>query len=96
MNLAMQNATFRNSMASAGLPIDASAVVRSDAVPGPSVLEQAAEMGYPSMVYPAPQHSSVQLSRNPDRVLVGTLCGSIGFSCFLLGAPPLNLRLSLE
>ena len=87
MNLAMQNATFRDEMMSAGLPIDASAVVRIDAIPGPSVLQQAAEMGYPSTVYLIPQISSgARNSSSPDRGLVGALCGSIAFSFLLLGA----------
>ena len=86
MNLAMQNATFRDVMTSAGLPIDASAVVRTDALPGPSVLQQAAEMGYPSTVYPTPHISSPHTFSSPDRELIGVLCGSIAVSFLLLGA----------
>ncbi|CAL8461195.1 g726 [Coccomyxa elongata] len=85
MNLAMQNATFKNFMASAGLPIDASEVVRANMLPGPSVLQQAAKMGYPSTVYTTPQIASVQVYQNPDEELVGALCGSILFSSILVG-----------
>ncbi|CAK0777090.1 hypothetical protein CVIRNUC_004450 [Coccomyxa viridis] len=86
MNLAMQNATFRDVMSSAGLPIDASAVVRADAIPGPSVLQQAADMGYPSTVYQTPQISFAERAySSPDRELIGVLCGSIAVSFLLLG-----------
>lgn len=73
-------------MASAGLPIDASEVVRANMLPGPSVLQQAAKMGYPSTVYTTPQIASVQVYQNPDEELVGALCGSILFSSILVGA----------
>lgn len=86
MNLAMQNKTFKDVMASAGLPIDASVVVGSYMIPGPSVLQQAAEMGYPSTVYMTPHISSLQLVWTPDRLLAEALCGSIVFSGLLLGA----------
>ena len=94
MNLAMQNATFRDVMSSAGLPIDASAVVRADAIPGPSVLQQAAYMGYPSTVYQTPQISFAERAySSPDRELIGVLCGSIAVSFLLLGA---RLRLPVH
>ena len=74
-------------MLSAGLPIEASAVVRSDMIPGPSVLQQAAEMGYPSTVYPIPQiPCATRAYSSPDRELIGVLSGSIAVSFLLLGA----------
>ena len=94
MTLAMNNATFRIAMLSAGLPIEASAVVRSEMIPGPSVLQQAADMGYPSTVYQTPQISFAERAySSPDRELIGVLCGSIAVSFLLLGA---RLRLPVH
>ena len=90
----MNNATFRIAMLSAGLPIEASAVVRSEMIPGPSVLQQAAYMGYPSTVYQTPQISFAERAySSPDRELIGVLCGSIAVSFLLLGA---RLRLPVH
>ena len=89
----MQNATFKAYIAAHGLPIDASAVLNVSLIPGPSVLQQAAELGYPSTVYtasPFPNMSNAFVSapHNTERLLIAALCGSFAIAALCSGEFP--------
>jgi len=93
MTQAMQNATFKAYMAAHGLPIDASAVLNVSLIPGPSILQQAAELGYPSTVYtasPIPNMSNAFVSapHNTERLLIAALCGSFAIAALCSGEFP--------